>query len=123
MKTLFTAIALLLAVTASASAADTTCTVNAPDGELNVRELTANGPGKVTDVLKNGYTVWIGRSPHSFRSRARRPTADTTTGAPIAMEGLRHRVASRGDEDRVHLPQLFGLNAHVGDADFLIVTT
>jgi hypothetical protein len=38
--------------------ADITCTVNAPDGELNVRELTPNGgPGKIIGVVKNGNTV------------------------------------------------------------------
>ena len=49
-------VAFMLATIASANA-DTTCVVNSPDGELNVRELTQNGPGKVTDKLKNGYTV------------------------------------------------------------------
>jgi hypothetical protein len=55
---LVTAIAFLLAATASASA-DAPCKVNSPDGELNVRDLTSDGPGKVTDVLKNGYIVTV----------------------------------------------------------------
>ena len=54
MKYIFLAAAFMLATIASANA-DTTCAVNSPDGELNVRELTQNGPGKVTDTLKNGY--------------------------------------------------------------------
>jgi hypothetical protein len=56
VKYIFLAAAFTLATIASANA-DTTCAVNSPDGELNVRELTQNGPGKVTDKLKNGYTV------------------------------------------------------------------
>jgi hypothetical protein len=58
MKYIFLTVAFTLATIASANA-DTTCAVNSPDGELNVRELTQNGPGKVTDKLKNGYTVTI----------------------------------------------------------------
>jgi hypothetical protein len=45
-----------LATIASANA-DTTCAVNSPDGELNVRDLTQNGPGRVIGVVKNGYNV------------------------------------------------------------------
>lgn len=56
MKYIFLAAVFTLATIASANA-DTTCAVNSPDGELNVRELTQNGPGRVTDKLKNGYTV------------------------------------------------------------------
>jgi len=56
VKYIFLAAVFTLATIASANA-DTTCAVNSPDGELNVRELTQNGPGKVTDKLKNGYTV------------------------------------------------------------------
>jgi hypothetical protein len=59
VKYIFLTVAFTLATIASANA-DTTCAVNSPDGELNVRELTQNGPGKVTDTLKNGYTVTIG---------------------------------------------------------------
>jgi hypothetical protein len=58
MKYIFLTVAFTLATIASANA-DTTCAVNSPDGELNVRELTQNGPGKVTDKLKNGYTVTV----------------------------------------------------------------
>jgi hypothetical protein len=58
LKYIFLVMAFTLATIASANA-DTTCAVNSPDGELNVRELTSNGPGKVIDVLKNGYTVTI----------------------------------------------------------------
>jgi hypothetical protein len=54
--TFLAAVAFTLATIASANA-DTTCVVNSPDGELNVRELTQNGPGRVTDKLRNGYTV------------------------------------------------------------------
>jgi len=56
MKYIFLTAAFTLATIASANA-DTTCAVNSPDGELNVRELTQNGPGKVIGVVKNGYTV------------------------------------------------------------------
>jgi hypothetical protein len=58
MKYIFLTVAFTLATIASANA-DTTCAVNAPDGELNVREVTSNGPGRVIDTLKNGYTVTI----------------------------------------------------------------
>jgi len=58
MKTLLTAIVFALVAITSANA-DAPCTVNSPDGELNVRDLTPNGPGKVTDVLKNGYVVTV----------------------------------------------------------------
>jgi hypothetical protein len=57
-KIFLIATAFTLATIASANA-DTTCAVNSPDGELNVRELTQNGPGKVTDKLQNGYIVTI----------------------------------------------------------------
>ena len=56
MKYIFLTVAFTLATIASANA-DTTCAVNSPDGELNVRELTQNGPGKVIGVVKNGCTV------------------------------------------------------------------
>jgi hypothetical protein len=56
VKYIFLAAAFTLATIASANA-DTTCAVNSPDGELNVRELTQNGPGKVIGVVKNGYNV------------------------------------------------------------------
>ena len=56
VKYIFLAAAFTLATIASANA-DTTCVVNSPDGELNVRDLTQNGPGRVTGVVKNGYTV------------------------------------------------------------------
>lgn len=56
MKYIFLTVAFTLATIASANA-DTTCAVNSPDGELNVRELTSNGPGRVIGVVKNGYTV------------------------------------------------------------------
>src|SRR5215469_4807746 len=46
MKTLLTAIVFALVAITSANA-DAPCTVNSPDGELNVRDLTPNGPGKV----------------------------------------------------------------------------
>jgi len=58
MKTLLTAIVFALVAITSANA-DAPCMVNSPDGELNVRDLTPNGPGKVTDVLKNGYVVTV----------------------------------------------------------------
>jgi hypothetical protein len=48
VKYIFLAAVFTLATIASANA-DTTC--------VDVRELTQNGPGKVTDKLKNGYTV------------------------------------------------------------------
>jgi hypothetical protein len=56
MKYIFLAAAFTLATIASANA-DTTCVVNSPDGELNVRDLTQNGPGRVIGTVKNGYTV------------------------------------------------------------------
>jgi Rap1a immunity proteins len=56
MKTMFAVMAFTLATIVSANA-DTTCAVNSPDGELNVRELTQDGPGKVIGTVKNGYTV------------------------------------------------------------------
>jgi hypothetical protein len=56
VKYIFLAAAFTLATIASANA-DTTCVVNSPDGELNVRDLTQNGPGRVIGVVKNGYTV------------------------------------------------------------------
>jgi hypothetical protein len=56
VKYIFLAAAFTLATIASANA-DTTCAVNSPDGELNVRDLTQNGPGKVIGVVKNGYNV------------------------------------------------------------------
>jgi hypothetical protein len=56
VKYIFLTVAFTLATIASANA-DTTCAVNSPDGELNVRELTSNGPGRVIGVVKNGYTV------------------------------------------------------------------
>src|SRR5262245_46335586 len=58
MKTLLTAIVFALVAITSANA-DAPCMVNSPDGELNVRDLTPNGPGKITDVLKNGYVVTV----------------------------------------------------------------
>ena len=56
MKYIFLTVAFTLATIASANA-DTTCAVNSPDGELNVRELTQNGPGRVIGKVKNGDTV------------------------------------------------------------------
>lgn len=56
LKYIFLVMAFTLATIASANA-DTACVVNSPDGELNVRDLTRNGPGRITDTLKNGYTV------------------------------------------------------------------
>jgi hypothetical protein len=56
VKYIFLAAVFTLATIASANA-DTTCVVNSPDGELNVRDLTQNGPGRVVGVVKNGYTV------------------------------------------------------------------
>src|SRR5262249_34600747 len=58
MKTLLTVTVFLLTVTASANA-DAPCTVKSPDGELNVREVTEKGPGKVIGTLKNGKVVTI----------------------------------------------------------------
>src|SRR6516162_4213321 len=58
MKTLLTAIVFALVAITSANA-DAPCMVNSPDGELNVRELTSNGPGRITDTLQNGYTVTV----------------------------------------------------------------
>jgi opacity protein-like surface antigen len=58
MKTLLTAIVFALVAITSAYA-DAPCMVKSPDGTLNVRDLTSNGPGKVTDVLPNGYVVTV----------------------------------------------------------------
>ena len=56
MRYIFLAAAFTLATIASANA-DTTCVVNSPDGELNVRDLTQNGPGRVIGTVKNGHDV------------------------------------------------------------------
>lgn len=58
MKYILMVVAFTLAAIASANA-NTTCVVNSPDGELNVRDLTRGGPGGVTDKLRNGYTITI----------------------------------------------------------------
>ena len=57
-KTLLATAAFSLALIASANA-DTSCVVNSPDGELNVRDVTSNGPGRVNDKLQNGYVITI----------------------------------------------------------------
>jgi hypothetical protein len=51
--------AVILAIRPAPALADGTCIVNAPDGELNIRDVTSKGPGKVIDVLKNGYTITV----------------------------------------------------------------
>ena len=56
VKHIFLAAAFTLATIASANA-DTTCVVNSPDGELNVRDLTQNGLGRVIGTVKNGHDV------------------------------------------------------------------
>jgi hypothetical protein len=58
MKTLLTAAALSIAALTSAHA-DLMCLVNSPDGELNVRENTKGGPGRVIGVVKNGNEVHV----------------------------------------------------------------
>jgi opacity protein-like surface antigen len=59
----------LLISLAMPALADVSCTVNAPDGELNVRDMTASGPGKVIGVLKNGYPV-TARDTFYFKGQA-----------------------------------------------------
>jgi hypothetical protein len=58
MKTLLAVAALSIAMLMPAKA-DITCVVNAPDGELNLRENTTRGPGKVIGIVKNGQSISV----------------------------------------------------------------
>jgi hypothetical protein len=98
MKYIFLTVAFTLATIASANA-DTTCAVNSPDGELNVRELTQNGPGKVIGVVKNGYTVTM-RDFYFLRGQSWARVVDGKTKTKVKDQGRRLDVQGPSELQR-----------------------
>jgi hypothetical protein len=81
MRKLLLAAAISLAALTSAHA-DITCAVNSPDGELNVRENTTKGPGKIIGAVRNGNTVNV-LDVFRFDGKVWARVSHRTTGKPV----------------------------------------
>jgi hypothetical protein len=102
VKHIFLAAAFTLATIASANA-DTTCVVNSPDGELNVRDLTRGGPGGITDKLRNGYTITI-RDFYFFKGQSWARVLDGKTRTSVVGWVFKDYLDCDQDQKQVSLP-------------------
>ena len=111
MKTLLTAILFALVAVTSANA-DAPCMVNSPDGELNDRDLTNNGPGKVTDVLKNGYIVTV-RDFYLLKGKSWARVLDGKTKSRVVGWVFRDYLNCDIDADAVSQPVVVATRVEV----------